>query len=383
MRKYKRYVLISTAIMILAIIAVRNLHADKHTVLQSQTKDLSKHPIYSKYKLEVSDNIINVGVQPLYSPTGIIAELLKRDKILQLSLAKLGMKLRFYSFLKGSDINYFMKNGSLNAGIGGDMPTIRLASTFDIVIPSIIQMGYTAIIAKQPVLIKELKGKRIGYAYGSNAHYGLMSALALEGVSERDVTFVPMDLLEMPKALENSDVFAFSAWDPVTTIATQKSDEAFAVHKMMTTGFLYFHKSLYQRQPKAIHYILAAESRAIKWLMQSKENRIKAASWVIQSVNGLYTDKQSNLTVELLDELTLKQLLNITALPNIPDNIVMEQGPLYNEFIFLKKIGLLPPDAIWGKVHDSFTNAALLEVHRNPELYRLSEFEYEFQENNK
>ena len=34
-----------------------------------KTPDLSNHPIYSKYKFNNTENVINLGTQPLFSPT--------------------------------------------------------------------------------------------------------------------------------------------------------------------------------------------------------------------------------------------------------------------------------------------------------------------------
>ncbi|MEO5356584.1 MAG: ABC transporter substrate-binding protein [Nitrospirae bacterium YQR-1] len=380
MNTYKRLIIISAITLLVIFIAVKSPILDRRSTAPLQSSDLSNHPIYSKYKFEVNENIINIGVQPLYSPTGVITEALKRDTILRQSLSRLGLEMRFYSFLKGSDVNYFMKNGSLSVGISGDMPTIILASSFDVVIPSLIQMGYTAVIAKQPVLIKELKGKKIGYAYGSNAHYALLAALAQEGLSEKDVTLIPLESLEMPAALKNNKIFAFSAWEPVTTLSTRENTETFAIHKMLTTGYISFRKSLYEKQAEAVYHILAAEVRAIRWLLRSRENRIRAASWVIQSVNNLYTTQPLNLTEELIDELSLKELSNITSAPIIPEKITSEGGPMYNEFIFLKKIGLLPYDTDWNKAYNSFTNVALIKVLDKAEAYRLNEFQYSQQD---
>ena len=69
--------------------------------------DLSKHPVYSKYKFDNTDRVINIGVQPLYLPTGLITESMKRDHILSENLLTNGLKVRYYPFLKGSDGNYF------------------------------------------------------------------------------------------------------------------------------------------------------------------------------------------------------------------------------------------------------------------------------------
>ncbi len=57
----------------------------------------------------------------------VISESMKRDEVLRRVLSKQGIKIRFYSFLKGADVNFFIKRGNLEAGIGGDIPALTAA----------------------------------------------------------------------------------------------------------------------------------------------------------------------------------------------------------------------------------------------------------------
>ncbi|MBF0473338.1 MAG: ABC transporter substrate-binding protein [Nitrospirae bacterium] len=370
------YVIIFSITALLFFITVNYTFIERAPKQLLQSKDLSTHPIYSKYKFEISDNIINIGIQPFNIPTGIVTEVMKRDTILVQSLKELGMEIRFYAFLKGADVNYFVKKGYLNAAHCGDMPTIMMASNSDIVIALMTQLGYTAIIAKQQTLISELKGKKIGYAFGSDAHYALMAALAQEGLNESDVKLIQMDAYLMPEALKTNLIYAFSVWEPTDSLSVRNNINAFAIHKMLSTQYLYFSKEFYDKKRQAANLIIASELRAINWLLTNKGNRMIAASWVIKSTKDLNKIQSQSLTEELIEELTLKMLLNLTSTPFIPENIIMHDGPIYKECIFLKKIGLLSADADWNKIHNSFTNDALIEILANTNNYRIKEFKY-------
>jgi hypothetical protein len=377
MKKYQTYIIISASIIFI-IIAVKYTLLDRNIVTPPQTIDLTAHPIYSKYQFEIKDNIINIGAQPLSMPTEIISEAMKRDTILIQSLKNIGMEIRFYSFLKGADVNYFVKKGYLSVGFCGDMPAIMMSSNSDIVIAAMTHIGYTSILAKQPTFIPELKGKRLGCAFGSNAHYGLMATLAQQGLSERDVTLMQMDISEMPQALKTDKVDAISIWDPMASMIIMDNPNTLIIHKMLSTQYLYFTKRLYDNQQDAVDLILASEIRAINWFLLNRENRIKAASWVFKSASSL---SAFSLTNDMIVEMGQKRLKDLTSTPFIPDNIIITNGPIYKEFLFLKKIGLLPKDADWDKVHNSFTNDALLDVLGSPQTYRLNTFQYRSDDN--
>ncbi len=174
--------------------------AERHSIVSTQ--DLSIHPIYSNYKFSNTEDVVSFGIQPIYSPTGLITEAMKRDAVLRNALSESGFKAEFYTFLKGDDVNFFIRRGNIDVGIGGDMPAINAAATLDIIIPALIQQGFTSIIARHSMLIRELKGKNIGYAFGSNAHYALLNALSSDGLSEAQVNLIPMEVHEMPDALQ-------------------------------------------------------------------------------------------------------------------------------------------------------------------------------------
>ena len=57
---------------------------------------------------------------------------MKRDTTLHDALSGLGMKVRFYAFLKGDGVNYFLRRGDIDAGISGDMPVITASATMDV-----------------------------------------------------------------------------------------------------------------------------------------------------------------------------------------------------------------------------------------------------------
>jgi ABC-type nitrate/sulfonate/bicarbonate transport system substrate-binding protein len=62
--------------------------------------------------------------------------------------------------------------------------------------------------------VADLRGKRIATAANTSAHYHLAKTLKTAGLSDADVTVVPMPLGDMPAALTRHDVDAVSIWEP-------------------------------------------------------------------------------------------------------------------------------------------------------------------------
>lgn len=374
--KMKKKIITSilVTIVILLIISFSNKkRVQKPSIIS--TPDLSNHPIYSTYKFDKTKDIINIGTQPLYLPTGMISESMKRDGILLKALSKLGMKIRFYSFLKGDDVNFFLGNGSLDIGIGGDMPTISATTTMDIIIPIMIQQGFTSVIANHPMLIRELRGKRIGYAFGSNAHYALLKALSSDGLTEKDVTFVPMETTEMGEALHAKRIDAFSTWEPNVTMTLVKYQKSVVIYRKISSGYMYFLKPFSDKHPEAVRQIIAAEIRAIRWALSNKKNLLQASKWSLEAGENL-SGQSVKLFVEQNALLAMNDILRNQSAPFVPQKYLKQNGQLYREFQFLKKIGKIPASSNWKETLKSFDRQILKEALSSPKKYKLNQFNY-------
>ena len=343
-----------------------------------KTPDLSHHPVYSKYKFNNAENVINLGVQPLYSPTGFITEVMKRDAVLRKDLSASGMEVRYYAFLKGGDVNCFLRNGDIDVGIGGDMPAITAAATMDTVIPALIQQGFTSVVAKRSMLIRELRGKKIGYAFGSNAHYALLKALSSGRLSEDQVKLIPMDVNEMPEALQSGKVTAFSAWEPTPAITLMKYPENVVIHRYLSSGYIYFTKIFSDKYPEVVRQIVAAEIRALRWMQSSRENLLKASEWALQASERL-TMQKVELSVEENASLAEDDILGIASAPIIPQNDLRQNGSLFTEFEFLGGLNGFGGSANWKKVHGSFDLQIMIDVVTHSKEYKLNEFNYDIE----
>ncbi|MFQ5560949.1 MAG: ABC transporter substrate-binding protein [Nitrospinota bacterium] len=333
------------------------------------------HPLYASYAFVHSRNIINIGIQPLYSPTGLILEAIKRDRILAEAMAKLGLRIQYFSFLKGRDVNHFLKNGDLHGGVGGELAALSLASTKEIIVPSIVQSGFTSIVAKRDIFINEIHGRRIGYVPESISHFALRKALSSEGLTEADVTLVPMDVTEIPEALENGVIDAFSAWEPTPAVILKIYSGLETIYKRVNSGFFYFSKKFFINRPEAVRNILAAELRAVRWIKSDKKNLFQASEWAILA-GDKFTEGLNELSPLQGVELALRDLFMTSSVPLIPGVDISEKKRLEESFLFLKKNQQIPAGTNWEKIKKSFDGNILHFILSSPEKYRLNEFNY-------
>jgi sulfonate transport system substrate-binding protein len=94
---------------------------------------------------------------------------------------------------------------------------LRSATNPNLRIVLTIAECYYRIVARRSAGITrlaDLRGKRIGTALSTSAHYYLTKMVGTAGLAESDVTAVPIPLPDMPAALKRGDVDAIAIWEP-------------------------------------------------------------------------------------------------------------------------------------------------------------------------
>ena len=365
-------VLVSVLIVILVFFVLREKHTGQLPILDP---DPSQNEAYATYQYGEPDTIY-IGTQPLYAPTGLITEAMRRDRILGASLDKLGLDVIYHSYLKGYDVGFFLRRGDLHVGVGGDMPTLSIAATARVVIPVMIQSGPTWLITRVGILPNELEGKRIAYSYGSNAHFMLLNLLSSYGLSEADVDLVPMDVNKMIEAMVREDIFAFAAWEPTASLAVLQHSYV-ANYGVLSSGYLYFSEDFADAYPRAIREIIAAEIRAIQWMQDSRDNLRRASEWAIEAAETL-TGETLPLSSEQYAFIAERDILGSDAKASVAirANSIAEGGRLQAEYLFLQDLNKVPVESRWEDVYESFDLTILSDVLDNALEYRLLDAQY-------
>ena len=362
------------ACAIVAIVSVCLWPRRAGRVLPHVEPDLSNHPLYSTYEFGTDDRVIDFGVQPLWIPTCIISQTMKRDRILEKAFSSQGLELRFHPFLKGADINFFLRRGDIDVVIAGDMPALTAAADSNVVVAALIQHGFCSIVAKRPMLLTELRRKRIGYAFGSNAHYGLLDALSTAGLVEEDVRLIPIDVTEMPEALDAGTIEAFSAWEPTPCLATTTYTDQQVIHRMLSTGYLYFARGFAEQHPELLRQIVASELRAINWL--DGDNLVLAIGWATEAGNKISANHLPVPGVEECVTLAKEDILGGPPSAALSQEDLADDGRLFREFDFLKALGKIPGTTKWERVRACFDASIIRQIRARGSKYQINTFDY-------
>ncbi|CAK0781025.1 NMT1 domain-containing protein [Gammaproteobacteria bacterium] len=326
-------------------------------------------PLYQQYSFGRDETVIDLGSQPLWLPAGMVMEVMRRDPLLAEEMAREGVEVRVHPFLKGSDVNNFLHLGRLEGGIGGDMPAIAACTRDRVRVVSLMDLDFTTIVARHWMPLSELRGKTIGVPFGANAHHGLLQALAVANLPQEAVQLVNMDIQELPEALREGRIDAFSAWEPISSLAIRR-DGARAIHRVLSSGYLYFSRTFHENHPQWVRRIIAAQVRALDWLADTEENTLRAARWVNESVRVLI-GKELDLTDEEIARLSRWGLRNIGQTPLIPTAQREDDGYLARATAFLASTGKIPATTTWNDLRGCFRQEDAILVLEYPSLYHI------------
>lgn len=373
---------LSTVLLILIGIIIAFLSINREAPVSSllTSQELFDHAIYSNYDFIQNDSVINIGIQPMYLPTGIIMEVVKRDNILNRSLSNLGKIIKYHPFLKGADVNFFMKQKMLDAGVGGDMPALSIASSFDVIIPVILQKGYVSIVSEESMLIDDFVGKKIAYAYGSISHYFILKLMQISEITEDMVKLRPMEVTKMADALSNREIDLFSGWEPMISLALKQNPDFQVPYKQLTTGYFYFSTLFFQMNQEESNQILAAIIRSINWIKKDKNNLLLACKWNLNTIERL-TGDNNTLSVEDMADLALNDLFGYYSKYSlvIKDDDISINSNLHSEFEFLKLLNKEIENINWKELVKSFNSQLMYNIMDQPNEYDLNKYDYEIQ----
>ncbi len=329
---------------------------------------------YERYGLSPASPTIDLGVQPLGYPSGVISAVMQRDRILKKALADAGQPLKAHPFLRGADMVGLLATQRLEAGLLGDMPTILAASTGNVWVVGLVKQTSTAIVARGDVQVGGLIGKRIAYVAFSSAHHTLLQGLASAGVSDTQVKLISLRIDDMPGALERGEIDAFAAWEPAPTIALGNSDKNRIVFRGQSTDYFVLERDFEKRQPEAARHLVAGFFRAIEWMRRSQTNLDKAARWVLADAEKM-SGKPTALSIAQIGAITRREILSVPSSP-----VILESPgttPLANEYQFLAKQEKLPAGAKQENVLAAFRYGGLAHVLADAKKYQLRTFDYE------
>lgn len=328
---------------------------------------------FEQYGLSSASPTVDLGTQPHGYPSGVISAVMRHDRLMNEALAKLGTPLRSHPFRRGADMISLLADQRLEAGLLGDVPTILAASRGDVWIIGLVKQTSTSIVARGEIQVRNLAGKRIAYVDTSSAHHTLLQGLRSAGLSEADVTLVPLPVDQMPDALEAGKIDAFAAWEPAPTAALARSAKNRTVFRGLSSDYFVISKAFEKRSPESARILIAGYVRAIEWMRRSQKNLEMAANWAIADGRA-FSALATEVPVNQVMAITRREILNIPSAPVIlnPSGTPL----LQSEFRFLKEKGKLPENGQWENIATALAYDGLGKVMSQPRQYELDTFDY-------
>ncbi len=330
---------------------------------------------FDRYDLAPREDRLDLGVQPLGYPTGVVGALLRRDRILRDELRRLGLALNVHAFRRGPDMLPFLGGGRLEAALLGDMPTLAAALREPVWVAGLVKRSFTSVVSREEGWLGALKGKPVAYVEGSSAHYTLLQALESVGLGETDVRLLPLGVDEMPVALEEKRISAFSAWEPAASIALARSVSHRVVFRSPSADYLVVARSFEARHPEAVRHLTAALVRGVAWLRQSREHVESAVRWTQADAQGLVGGAPQPDVGQAV-AIVRSELLDVPSAPKLPTGGAAI-APLAGEFKFLQRLGKIGAQARWEDVASAFVYRGIEEVIAAPERFRPYAFDYD------
>lgn len=330
---------------------------------------------FEKYGLSPASAPLDLGIQPLGYPSGVLSAVMRHDRILKKALINSGHPLQMHAFRRGADMVKLLADQRLEAGLLGDMPTILAAASGNVWIIGLVKQTSTAIVAKGDNQVRGLAGKRIAYVDTSSAHHTLLQGLSSAGLKETDVKLVTMGVEAMPEALARGEIDAFAAWEPGPAIALGNSDKNRIVFRGRSSDYFVIERDFAKRAPQATEALIAGYLRAIEWMRRSQTNIEKAAIWAKDDAEAL-SGKPSTLPIAQIVAITRRELLNV---PSAPAILVAPNSspPLKTEFEFLKEQKKIPAGGQWENVESALSFDGLARIMADMRKFQISRFDYE------
>lgn len=140
--------------------------------------------------------------------------------------------------------------------------------------------GGDAIVSKPEInSIKDLKGKTVATELGTVDHFLLLTALAENGMAEKDIKYVNMTVNDAGPAFISGNTDASVLWEPFQTTAVKEGKGKVLYSSKDTPGLipdlLVFRESVVKDRPEEVQKVVDAWFDALAWYEDNKEEAVK------------------------------------------------------------------------------------------------------------
>lgn len=239
---------------------------------------------------EGKPKIVKVGYLSLVN-----AQLITKN--LQYHAKEMGVKVKWFRFNSGRDINTAMASGSLDFGNVGLPPsTIGVAGGLKYwgILNANVLGAVESLVARPGInSVKDLEGKTVIAPFGSTTHYLLLKALNDAGVNLKKMKILDMSSGESVAAYLRGDIDAAFIWEPSLGKVVDAGGKIILTSAEMgergavTWDILTVQPGFAKKYPGIVKKFIKSELRAIDYWYREPE---ESAKIVAKELGGISVD---------------------------------------------------------------------------------------------
>ena len=217
-----------------------------------------------------------------YSPTSLV---LKHFGWVEQAYKPLGVNVKWVLSTGSNRALEYLNSGSIDFG-----STAGLASVLSRANGNPIRAVYiysrpewTALVVPKtsPIhSIKDLKGKKVAAAKGTDPYLFLLRSLHDNGLKKTDVELVSLQHADGRQALERGQVDAWAGLDPLMAASQLEAGSRLIYRNLAynTYGVLNINDAFAKRYPDDVRQVIGLYERARKWILANREDAAKLLS---------------------------------------------------------------------------------------------------------
>lgn len=302
-----------------------------------------------------------IGTQEMPNDEGIA-------KAMDYFSEEMGVEVEIKQFDSGKDINMALSAGSIDFGLLGSCPA-SLAISQDLGVKCIWiheVLGATeSLVAREGTgitSVEELKGKTIATPFASTAHFSLLHALEVAGLSEADVNLLDMQPSEIYAAWQNKQIDATYIWEPTLSELENAvvlcTSEDMAAAGYMTSNVELVRTEFLDTNHELVESYIRAVAKAVDLYQSNKDEAISTIATALElSQETAQSQMEGSSWLSAGEQLSAEYFGTSGAEGALAQN-------LYDTAIFLKEQGSIaevPDFSVFEEAVDSSCIEAIME----------------------
>ena len=201
---------------------------------------------------------------------------------------QMGVKVNIIEFNAGDIRNALVSKNIDFALLGSSSATLGIASGIDVEMIWIHEVLGDAerLVAKNGSdinSIKDIVGKKIATPFATTTHYSLLKALELNGISEKDITLLDMQMPEVYAAWQRGDIDAAYAWEPTLSNLLKDGKTIISSKEMAQKGVVTSNVEVVRREfahkyPGIVTKYIKAVNKSVKLYNENQVEAVKTIS---------------------------------------------------------------------------------------------------------